>query len=129
LFGAAFVRVLARAWIERHIQATAPLIIGPEPRPAFRISFMSTGDDRTLAVMFQDITTELELRRMLAARDRDFAIVRDVGGSRSSLLEIGALAERTYEAARRAVPCRSIYIAVYDPDEGTIAFPRYMEDG
>src|SRR2546426_110690 len=129
LFGAAFVRVLARAWIERHIQSTVPLIMGDEPHPVFRISFMSTGDDRTLGVALQEISAELEFRRMLAERDREFAVLRDVGVALSSLLEIGALAERTYEATRRAIPCKSIYIAVHDRDAETISFPRYMEDG
>jgi GAF domain-containing protein len=129
LFGAAFVRVLSRAWVERHIQSTAPLIVGDEPRPAFRISFMSTGDDQTLGVALQDITAELDLRRMLAGRDRDFAVLRDVGVALSSLLEVETLAERTYEATQRAIPCKSIYIAIYERDTETITFPRYMEDG
>jgi len=95
----------------------------------FRMSFMSTGDDRTLGVSFQDITAELEYRRMLAERDRDFAALRDVGVGLSSLLDIDTLAERTYDAAQRAIPCKSVFIAVYDRDTETISFPRYMQNG
>ena len=129
LFGSAFIRVLGRAWVERHIQSTAALVVGDEPRAAFRISFMSTDDERTLGVALQEITTELDLRRMLAERERDFVVLRDIGVALSSILEIGELAERTYEAAQRAIPCKSTYIAIYDADEATITFPRYMEDG
>ena len=129
LFGATFQRLLTRAWVERHIQSTAPLIVGTEPRPAYRISFMSTGDERTLGVTFQEVTVELDLRRMLAERDHDFIVLRDVGVALSSMLEVGQLAERTYEAMQRAIPSKSNYIAVYDADAETINFPRYMEDG
>ncbi len=129
LFGAAFVRVLSRAWIERHIQSTAPVIVGPEPRPTYRMSFMSGGDDKTLGVVLQDVTAELECRRMLAERDRDFAVLRDIGVGLSSLLEIEPLALRTYEATQKAIPSRNIYIAIYDRETQTIAFPRYQEDG
>jgi GAF domain-containing protein len=129
MLGAAFTRVLSRAWIERHIQSTAPLLVGPEPRETFRLSFMSTTDDKTLGVMLQDVTAELDCRRMLAERDRDFAVLRDVGVGLSSLLELEALALRTYEAARRAIPSKNIYIAIYDRETQTVSFPRYQEDG
>ncbi len=129
LFGAAFIRVVSRAWVERHIQSTAPLIVGDEPRPAYRITFMSTGEDKTLGVAFQEISGELELRQQLADRDRDFAVLRDVGVELSSLLEVSALTERVYEATRRSIPCESIYIAIYDREAETISFPRYMEEG
>jgi GAF domain-containing protein len=129
LFGAAFVRLLARAWVERHIQSTIPLSVGSEPRPTYRMSFVTTSDDRTLGITFQEITAELEFRRMLAERDRDFAALRDVGVALSSLLDIDTLAERTYEVTQRAIPCKNMYIAVYDRDEDQISFPRYLEDG
>jgi len=129
LFGAVFVRVLQRAWVERHIQTTATLQVGDEPHPAFRISFMSTGDDKTLGVALQEISTELELRRLLSERDRDFAVLRDIGVALASPCDVDEMAERTYEATRRAIPCKSVHIAVHDVDEDTIAFPRYMEDG
>src|SRR5206468_2243234 len=115
--------------VERHIQSTIPLNVGSEPRPTYRMSFVATSDDRTLGITFQEITAELEFRRMLAERDRDFAALRDVGVALSSLLDIDTLAERTYEATQRAIPCKNMYIAVYDRDEDQITFPRYMEDG
>ena len=129
LFGAAFSRVLSRAWIERHIQTTAPLICGPEPRETYRLSFATTEDAKTLAVLMQDVTAELESRRALAERERDLAVLRDVGAILSGPLEIDALAERTHEATRRAIACNSIYIAVFDHETEIVSFPRYQEEG
>ncbi len=128
LFGAAFGRVLARAWIERHIQSTAAVIVGPEPRATFRMSFASTGDDRTLGVVLQEVSAELEYRRVLAGRDRDFEVIRVAGVALSSLLDLDALCERTYAVTRDAIPCPSIYIAIYDREGHQISFPRYMEE-
>jgi GAF domain-containing protein len=90
---------------------------------------MSTGDDRTLGVALQEISTELELRRLLSERDRDFAVLRDIGVALASPLDVDAMADRTYEATQRAIPCTSVYIAVHNAEENTIAFPRYMENG
>jgi hypothetical protein len=129
MFGAAFLRILQRAWIERHIQSTAPLLVGPEPRETFRLAFMSTDDDKTLGVVLQDVTAELDCRRMLGERDRDFAVLRDVGVALSRQLELEPLALQIYEATQRAIPSKNVYIAVYDRDTHEITFPRYLEDG
>ena len=129
MFGAAFHRILQRAWIERHIQATAPLLVGPEPRETYRLGFMSTDDDKTLGVVLQDVTAELDCRRLLGERDRDFVVLRDVGVALSRQLELEPLALQIYEATQRAIPCKNIYIAVFDRDTQEITFPRYLEDG
>ena len=129
MFGAAFLRILQRAWIERHIQSTAPLLVGPEPRETFRLAFMSTDDDKTLGVVLQDVTAELDCRRMLGERDRDFAVLRDVGVALSRQLDLEPLALQIYEATQRAIPSKNVYIAVYDRDTHEITFPRYLEDG
>ena len=123
LFGSAFIRVLGRAWVERHIQSTAAVVVGEEPRAVFRISFMSTDDERTLGVALQEITTELDLRRMLAERDRDFVVLRDIGVALSSILEIGELAERTTRPPSGPSPARAPTSRSTTPTKRRSRFP------
>jgi GAF domain-containing protein len=129
LFGAAFHRILARAWIERHIQSTLPVLSGPEPRPTFRASFLSTADAKTLGVVLYDVTAELECRRLLTQRDSEFNVLRDIGAALSSTLDLDELVVRIHEATNGAIPCENIFIALHEKETGTITFPRYLEDG
>lgn len=129
MFGAPFHRVLSRAWIERHIQTTMPVLTGPEPRSTYRASFMSTSSDKTLGVVLQDVTSELEYRRLLTERDRDFSVLSDISVGLSATLDLEQLIERVHGAVQRATPCSNIYIALFDRESNTITFPRYMEEG
>jgi len=56
-------------------------------------------------------------------------VLLEVSTALSGLLELPSLAERVYEATRRAIPSKNIYIAVLDREANEVTFPRYVEDG
>jgi GAF domain-containing protein len=128
LFGVPFTRILARAWIERHLQAQFPLIVGPEPHPVFSVSFMSAGD-RSLGVVLHEVTHELELQHKLELRDRQLAVLRDVAVALSGVTDIEHLTRLIYDQTCRVLPSRSFYAALYEREAGQVTFPGYMEEG
>jgi GAF domain-containing protein len=136
VFGAAFVRSLARAWIERHLEPEIPVVAGPEPRPVYRMTFITTPGDKTIGVAMRERTADLSIRQgldavqaELAVRNRQLEVLRDVGMALSGELDIESLTERIYEETHRVLPSRNVYIALWDRDQNQVWFPRYLEEG
>ena len=136
VFGAPFIRALTRAWIERHIEPELQVVAGPEPRPVYRMTFITTPADKTLGVAMRERTTEIDSRRGLetvqkdlAARNRQLEVLRDVGIALSGELDVESLTERIYEETHRALPSRNVYLALWDRDQDQLWFPRYLDEG
>ena len=128
LFGTAFTRFLTRSWVERHLQTHLRLVVGPEPRPTFRISFLTAGE-RTLGVLLRDVSSDLAMQHTVNQRDRQLAMLRDVALALSGAMDVEHLTELLHRETSRVLPSRSVYIALYDPEADLVTFPRYMEEG
>ena len=127
MFGHDAVEMMARAR-RGPVRVVLQLVAG-DPPPFFRVCVSPAEDPHLLVAMLADASEEMACRQRLADRDRDLSVLRDLGATLSSTLDLEDLGERIYEQTRRVIPTTDLYVALHETEEGTVSFPKYIEDG
>ena len=129
LFGQEAVALLAEALEHGRARRTLPVVVGPEPRPWFRVALSRDTSGERLAALLVDASEEAALRRRQLERDREIAVLRDIGMSLSGTLDLDTLAERIYGETARITQTANFYVALHDHEGQIVTFPRYVEEG
>ena len=74
-----------------------------------------------------DVSGEAAARRELAARNRELAVLNEIGMALSSTLDLDTLAGRIHEQAGRIMNTFNLYVAMHDRERDTISFPVRIE--
>jgi hypothetical protein len=97
LFGKDAAPLLDRARREGWAVSFLPLRTQMRPAPVFRVAVRRVrATERFLAVL-TDMSRELAWREQLASRNRELAVLNDIGAALSSTPDLDALAERIYQ--------------------------------
>jgi len=133
LFGGEVCALVAQARREGVARATLPLVVGPEPRPTFRVSLhrgpgdTSDQDHGPLGALLIDVSEEFALRRQLSDRNHVLTVLNDIGAALSATLDLDVLAERIYEQTSRIMRTANFYIALHDRATATVSFPLHVD--
>jgi GAF domain-containing protein len=128
LFGRDAPTLLARALRERAAQGFLALQTSGEPQPVFRVALRRVGDTERFTAVLTDMSEEFAWQEKLGARNRELAVLNDIGAALSSTLELDTLAVRIYEQAGRIMNTTNFYVALHDGENGTLSFPLRVEN-
>ena len=127
LFGKDSGPLIARARREGHAKGFLPLRVGDDRPPVYRVAVRRMDGADCFAVVLTDLNREFAWREQLAARNRELAVLNDIGTALSSTLDLNTLAERIYEQASRIMNTVNFYVALLD-ESGMISFPIRVEN-
>jgi GAF domain-containing protein len=128
LLGKEAATLVGRARRDGWAQAFLPLRVATPPAPVMRVAVQRVGaSDRFVAVM-TDMSREFAWREQLGARNRELAVLNDIGAALSSTIDLDSLAVRLYEQASRIMNTINFYVALHDAEAGTISFPLRVEN-
>lgn len=128
LFGKDAGPLLARARREGLAQGFLPLCTGAAPLPVYRVAVRRVGTTERFTAVLTDMSREFAWREQLGARNRELAVLNDIGAALSSTLDLDTLAVRIYEQASRIMNTVNFYVALHDAENGTISFPLRVEN-
>ena len=128
LFGNDVGPVFARARREGGAESLLPLRSGKTDAPVFRVAIRRMGASERFTVVMTDMSHEFAWREKLASRNRELAVLNEIGAALSASLDLGSLARRIYEQAGRMLDTTSYCIALYDDASGMLSFPLRIED-
>src|SRR4051812_16222251 len=107
LFGPEVAALVAQARNEGVARGMLPLVVGPEPRPMFRVSLhrgpgaADGAGSGPLGALLIDVSEEFALRRQLFDRNHVLTVLNDIGAALSATLDLDVLAERIHEQTSR----------------------------
>jgi GAF domain-containing protein len=127
-FGTDAGPLLARARREGMAQGFLPLRTGAAPLPVYRVAVSRVGATERFTAVLTDMSREFARREQFGARNRELAVLNDIGAALSSTLDLDSLAVRLYEQASRIMNTVNFFVALHDPESGTIAFPLRVEN-
>ena len=127
-FGADAGPLLTRAGREGIALGFLPLRTGAAPLPVYRVAVSRVGATERFTALLTDMSREFARREEFGARNRELAVLNDIGAALSSTLDLNSLAVRLYEQARRIMNIVNFFVALHDPESGTIAFPLRVEN-
>jgi GAF domain-containing protein len=128
LFGKEAAAILARARREGVAQGFLPLRIGTHPLPVFRVAVRRVGVTERFTAVLTDMSQEFAWREQLGARNRELAVLNDIGAALSSTVDFDSLAIRLHEQVSRIMNADNFYLALHDAEAQTIAFPLRVEN-
>jgi len=128
LFGKDAAPLVARARRDGHAQGFLPLRTGGGGAPVYRVAVRRMSESEQYAVVLTDMSREFAWREQLAARNRELAVLNDIGAALSSTLDLDTLVERIYEQTSRIMNTVNFFVALHDEQGGTIAFPIRVEN-
>jgi K+-sensing histidine kinase KdpD len=128
LFGGDAEPLLDRARREDTAQGFLALQTSGEQQPVFRVAFRRVGDSERFTAVLTDMSEEFAWQEKLGARNRELAVLNDIGAALSSTLELDTLAVRIYEQAGRIMNTTNFYVALHDGENGTLSFPLRVEN-
>lgn len=128
LFGSDAAPLVARARRDGHAQGFLPLHTGSQPAPVYRVAVSRMSDSELYAVVLTDMSREFAWREQLAARNRELAVLNDIGAALSSTLDLDTLVDRIYEQSSRIMNTVNFYVALHDEGSGAISFPIRVEN-
>lgn len=131
LFGKDALALLPQARRDGSAHAFFPLRTGasPDPAPVFRVAVRRLGTTERFTAVLTDLSREFAWREQLTARNRELAVLNEIGAELSSTLDLDSLATRLYEQASRIMSTINFYVALHDAEAGTISFPLRAENG
>jgi K+-sensing histidine kinase KdpD len=128
LFGSDAAPLVSRAHRDGHAQGFLPLRTGSQPAPVYRVAVSRMSESEQYAVVLTDMSREFAWREQLAARNRELAVLNDIGAALSSMLDLDTLVERIYEQTSRIMNTVNFFVALHDDEGGTISFPIRVEN-
>jgi K+-sensing histidine kinase KdpD len=128
LFGRDLAPVLARARRDGSAESLLPLHTGRPDPPVYRVAIRRMATSERFTVVLTDMSHEFAWREQLASRNRELALLNDIGASLSASLDLDSLARRIYEQASRVLDTTCCCVALYDEGTGLLSFPLRIED-
>jgi signal transduction histidine kinase len=128
LFGEDADPIVARAARQGMAHGHLALRSGGEQRSVFRVAIRRVGTSARFAAVLTDVSGEFAWREKLGARNRELAVLNEIGGALSSTLDLDTLAVRIYEQASRIMNTANFYVALHDPDTGSLSFSLRVEN-
>jgi GAF domain-containing protein len=127
LFGPHAAALLARAKRDGAAEQLLPLQTGQGEAPVFRVAIRSMpGSDRYTAVL-TDMSHEFAWREQLSSRNRELAVLNDIGAALSASLDLDSLAARIHAQAGRVLDATDFCLALYDEERRMLSFPLRVE--
>jgi len=128
LFGEDAGPLLTLARREGMAHGFLPLRTGGEQQPVYRVAIRRVGATERFTAVLTDMSGEFAWREKLGARNRELAVLNDIGATLASTLELDTLAVRIYEQASRIMNTVNFYVALHDAGDGTLSFPLRVEN-
>src|SRR5258706_6119391 len=129
MFGKDVAALLSRSRRDGLAQGFLPLRTRVTPAPVFRVSIRPVGATERFVAVLTDMSREFAWREQLGARNRELAVLNQIGFELSSTIDPDNLAARLYEQASRIMNTVNFYVALHDPDARTLSFPLRVENG
>jgi len=129
LFGEDFTPLLARARRGGEAERLLPLQTGKSDPPVFRVAIRRMGSTERFTLVLTDMSHEFAWREQLSSRNRELALLNDIGAALSASLDLESLAHRIYVQAGRMMDTANCCVALYDERTGLLSFPVRVEDG
>lgn len=129
--GAVLLGEMPRSWLG------VPLIardraIGIMSVQSYEAEAFTRADQHLLEAIASQAAVALEnlfLRREHERRIAELSALSEIGQAIITTTQIEELLEGIYQETSRVMDTSNLYIAIYHPDEGTISFDYFMEDG
>jgi len=128
MFGKEAAALLLRARRDGMAHGFLPLRTHVTPAPVFRVAVRPLGPTERFLVVLTDMSREVAWREQLGARNRELAVLNEIGFELSSLIDLDNLAVRIYEQASRIMNTDNFYVAMHDAEAGTLSFPLRVEN-
>ena len=128
LFGKDVSPVFSKARREGSAESMLPLLTGKAEPPVFRVAIRRMGPTERFTVVLTDMSHEFAWREQMASRNRELAVLNEIGAALSASLDLDSLANRIYEQAGRMLDTTNCCIALYDEASGMLSFPLRIED-
>jgi len=129
LFGEAGVALLFEARAIGHTRAQLPLVVGPRPRPTFRVSLDRAEDGWDVAALLVDVSDEVALRQKLLERARVLSVINDLAAALSGTFELEPMVRLLHEQTQRIMRAENFFIALFESQANRITFPLCIENG
>jgi|SRR5262245_10894464 len=128
MFGRDVAPLIARARREGSAEGLLPLQTGRDEPPVFRVAIRRMAATERFTVVLTDMSREFAWREQLASRNRELALLNDIGVALSASLDLDSLAQRIHEQAGRMLDNTDFCLALYDEASGLLSFPLRVVD-
>jgi hypothetical protein len=129
MFGKDTAALLSRSRRDGSAQGFLPLRTRVTPAPVFRVAVRPMGATERFVAVLTDMSREFAWREQLGARNRELAVLNEIGFELSSAIDLDNLAARLYEQTSRIMNTVNLYVALHDSEAGTLSFPLRVESG
>lgn len=127
LFGPDAMPMLARARREGSAEQLLPLQTGRGEAPVFRVAIRRMAESERFTVVLTDMSHEFAWREQLSSRNRELAVLNDIGAALSASLDLASLAQRIHAQVARMLDATDFCLSLYDEEAGTLSFPLRVE--
>ena len=127
LFGPHAATMLARARREGGAEQLLPLLTGQGEAPVFRVAIRRMPPGDRFTVVLTDMSHEFAWREQLSSRNRELAVLNDIGAALSAPLDLDSLAQRIHTQVGRMLDATDFCLVLYDEATDTVSFPLRVE--
>lgn len=128
LFGSEVAPLLARARTHGEAERLLPLLTGKADAPVFRVAIRRMEEVERCVVVLTDMSHEFAWREQLALRNRELALLNEIGTALSASLDLESLAHRIRVQVGRMLDNSNCCVALFDDQSGLLSFPVRVED-